>query len=138
MKTFWISLFTFVAGMALGVFVHGVVEIRHFREVRVNMHNPNSVLDNLSRRLDLSDDQQQKVLVLLKAQIPKTDALRDEQRKKFKAIRTAFDAQLRPLLNADQQKRLDAMVADWDRHEKAETRDPDCPSGPVSAAVAPR
>jgi hypothetical protein len=117
MKSILMGLFLFGAGVATGVFVHGVITIRHFQEVRVSMRNPDSVLGSLSHRLDLAPEQQQKVLLLLKAQMPKSEALRNEQREKFKALRASFDAQLRPLLNPDQQKKLDLMVADWEKKE---------------------
>jgi hypothetical protein len=134
MKTLLIPLGTFAAGVALGFTVHGAITVHRFQEVRISMRNPDSVLGSLSHRLDLAPDQQQKVLLLLRAQMPKTEALRNEQRAKFKALRASFDAQLRPLLAPDQQKKLDAMVADWEKHEKDE-RGPDCSNGPVSAAA---
>ena len=135
MRTILIPLSTFAAGLAIGIMVHGYIEVRKFQSIRVNMRNPESVLGSLSHRLDLAPDQQQKVLLLLQAQMPKSEALRNEQREKFKALRASFDDQLRPLLTPDQQKKLDSMVADWEKHEKEEKGGPGCSSGPVSAAA---
>jgi hypothetical protein len=124
----------FLAGLLVGTMVHGFITIHRYRAVRVEMRDPGHVLGSLSKSLDLSPDQQQKVLLLLKAQMPKTDAIRNEQRQKFQALRASFDNQLKPLLDQAQQKKLEALVSNWEAKEKEE-HSFGCASGPVSAAA---
>ncbi len=112
---------TLLIGFLLGVAATGIVLHHFFRP-----HHPpgiadaDRVLKHLDSKLGLSADQKEKVAALLKQELPKADALRDEGDKKFRALRESFNAQLRPLLNPDQQKKYDDMVAQWEKRQKEE------------------
>ncbi len=72
------------------------------------------ILKRLDSKLGLTADQKDKVTTLLKEELPKADALRQETDGKFKAMRESLRAQLRALLNPDQVKKYDEMVAQSD------------------------
>lgn len=68
-----------------------------------------AILQHLSTQLSLTDDQKAKIKPLVQANVAEfqknAQALRDAMQKQF----TDAKAQIRPLLNADQQKQLDAL-----------------------------
>jgi hypothetical protein len=68
-----------------------------------------AILQHLSTQLSLTDDQKAKIKPLVQADVAEfqknAQALRDAMQKQF----TDAKAQIRPLLNADQQKQLDAL-----------------------------
>ena len=72
------------------------------------------ILRHLTSKLKLDAGQKEKVAALLKEQEPKMEALHQETGAKFKALRDSFNTKLKPILNADQQKKLDEMAAKWD------------------------
>lgn len=93
------------------------------------------ILKHLDSKLGLTADQKEKVSLLLNQELPKADNLRMEGDKKFKALRTSFHAQLRALLDPDQQKKLDEMQAKWENRLKQEGHGID--SGGTSVSMAP-
>ncbi len=133
----WIKTFlTLLIGFLLGVTATGLVIHQFFRP-----HHPPGIVDSsrilkrLVSRYDLNEDQKAKVEVLLKQELPKTDALRKEGDLKFKALRDSFNSQLRALLNPDQQKKLDDMLIKWEQKQKEKSRFFGCDDGPVSAGA---
>jgi hypothetical protein len=68
-----------------------------------------AILQHLGAQLALTDDQKAKIKPLIQADVAQfqknAQALRDEMQKQFADAK----AQIRPLLNADQQKQLDTM-----------------------------
>jgi hypothetical protein len=75
-------------------------------------------MQNLSRQLNLTDAQKEKIKPLLLDSAKQVDALRNdtsltrEQRfAKFKQIHESTLAQIRPVLTDEQQKKLDTMIA---------------------------
>lgn len=89
------------------------------------------VLNHLDSKLGFTDDQKQKVALLLKQELPKADALRSEGDAKFQALRDSFNSQLRLLLNPDQQKKYADMVAKWEERRRKEQKFFGC-GAPVS------
>lgn len=79
--------------------------------------NPKQLLFNqFSMDLGLTEQQQQQVLPILKAELPKLEALKKDTTKtpmqkleELKQISGAVDSQITPLLNAEQQKKFQAM-----------------------------
>ena len=101
--------------------------------------DPAKRTEMLTRRLNLTSDQQAKVLDIFKSEQSQMEALhsdsslsQEDRRAKMMDIRKASDAQIRGLLDAGQQKKYDAMQAEhgqWQgRHQ-----DGQAPSGPGSA-----
>jgi Spy/CpxP family protein refolding chaperone len=66
-------------------------------------------LRHLTEKLDLTSDQQAKVQPILDAAKPQIAAIHQEAMQKAKGVMDSTLSQIRPLLNADQQKKLDAI-----------------------------
>ena len=90
------------------------------------------ILKHLDSKLGFTADQKDKVAALLKEELPKGDALRQETDGKFKALRESFRAQLRALLNPDQVKKYDGMVAQADARMRKQDKFLGCGPAPVS------
>ena len=133
----WIkTLLILLIGFLLGVTATVLVIHQFFRpHPPPGVADADRILKRLSSRYDLTADQQEKVAALLKQELPKTEALRKEGDQKFKALRDSFNVQLRALLNPDQQKKLDDMLAKWEQKQKERSRFFGCDDGPVSAAA---
>jgi Spy/CpxP family protein refolding chaperone len=66
-------------------------------------------LQNLTEKLNLTSDQQTKVQPILDAAKPQLTAIHQEAMQKAKGVIDSSLSQIRPLLTADQQKKLDAI-----------------------------
>ena len=68
-------------------------------------------LNHLTKTLNLTPDQQAKVQPILDQAKPQLKAIHQEAKQKAKAVMDSTMSQIRPLLNADQQKKLDDLKA---------------------------
>ena len=68
-------------------------------------------LNHLTKTLNLTPDQQAKVQPILDQAKPQLKTIHQEARQKAKAVMDSTMSQIRPLLNADQQKKLDDLKA---------------------------
>ena len=66
-------------------------------------------LRGITQKLDLTSDQQTKVQPILDAAKPQIVAIHQEAMQKMHTVMDGTLSQIRPLLNADQQKKLDAI-----------------------------
>ncbi len=66
-------------------------------------------LQHLTKQLDLTSDQETKVQPILDAAKPQLIAIHQEAMQKAKGVIDNSVTQIRPLLTADQQKKLDAI-----------------------------
>jgi hypothetical protein len=66
-------------------------------------------LQHLTDKLNLTSDQQTKVQPILDAAKPQIRAIHQEAMQKAKTVMDSTLSQIRPLLNPDQQKKLDAI-----------------------------
>jgi Spy/CpxP family protein refolding chaperone len=66
-------------------------------------------LQRVTEKLDLTSDQQAKVQPILDAARPQIDAIHQEAMQKAKGVMDSTLSQIRPLLTADQQKKLGAI-----------------------------
>ncbi len=66
-------------------------------------------LRHLTEKLDLTADQQTKVQPILDGAKPQLAAIHQEAMQKAKGVIDSSLSQIRPLLNADQQKKFDAI-----------------------------
>jgi Spy/CpxP family protein refolding chaperone len=66
-------------------------------------------LQHLTDKLDLTADQKAKVQPILDAAKPQFAAIHQEAMQKMKTVMDSTMSQIRPLLNADQQKKFDAI-----------------------------
>jgi periplasmic protein CpxP/Spy len=91
--------------------------------------DPQERTDMLTKQLNLTSDQQPKVLEILKSQQSQMESLRsdsslsqDDRRSKMMDIRKSSDDQIRALLDAKQQKKFDQMLSrqqQWQGHHDA-------------------
>ncbi len=80
------------------------------------MPSPEQRLQHMTKALNLSDDQQQKIKPLLDSQAQQMQSLRadtslspQDRKAKMQQIRQATDEQIKQTLNPDQQKKFDEM-----------------------------
>jgi Spy/CpxP family protein refolding chaperone len=64
-------------------------------------------LEHLTKQLNLTADQQTKVQPIIDQAKPQIAAIHQEAMQKMKAVMDSTTSQIRPLLTADQQKKLD-------------------------------
>ncbi|HEY1771276.1 MAG TPA: periplasmic heavy metal sensor [Chthoniobacterales bacterium] len=72
-------------------------------------HGPRNVTAMLTRALNLNEAQKAQVAAKVKEVQPQLDAIHEQARKQADAIIKQLNEQIRPLLDAQQQKRLDAI-----------------------------
>ena len=72
-------------------------------------HGHGCGLKGITEQLNLTSDQQTKVQPILDAAKPQLAAIHQEAMQKAKGVIDSSLSQIRPLLNADQQKKLDAL-----------------------------
>ena len=66
-------------------------------------------LEHLTKNLDLTADQQARIQPILDAAKPQIKAIHEEAMQKTRAVMENTGAQIRPLLNANQQTKFDSM-----------------------------
>lgn len=76
------------------------------------------MMERFERELRLTADQKQQVGAIFDAKYPQMEALQAEVRPKFKALRDETQAEIRRILNPDQQKKLDEMTARREERRK--------------------
>jgi len=103
------NLLTVVAAgaIALGGFV--VVQAQPGPGGHGGWHGHGFGLQHLTEKLNLASDQQTKVQPIVDAAKPQIAAIHQEAMQKMKTVMDSTLSQIRPLLNADQQKKLDAV-----------------------------
>jgi Spy/CpxP family protein refolding chaperone len=103
------SILTLVAAgaIALGGFV--VVGAQPCPAGGGGWHGRAFRLQNLTEKLNLTSEQQTKVQPILDAAKPQIAAIHQEAMQKAKGVMDSTLSQIRPLLTADQQKKLDAI-----------------------------
>jgi hypothetical protein len=87
------------------------------------MRSPEAQLDRLSNQLQLTDGQKEKIKPILEDQAKQFSALQQDTSvshqdkfSKFQEIRQDTFSQIRPILNSDQQKKLDKMSKRQQEH----------------------
>ena len=83
-----------------------------------NGKSPGQMLDRFSSKLHLTAEQRQQIGAILEAKRQKLDALRGEIRPKFQELHASTSAEIRRLLNPDQQRIFDEMQAKRDARRK--------------------
>jgi Spy/CpxP family protein refolding chaperone len=104
------NVLTFVAAgaMALGGLV--IVQAQPDADGGGRCHGGHAFgLRHLTEKLDLTSDQETKVQPILDAAKPQIAAIHQEAMQKIKGVMDSTLSQVRPLLTADQQKKLDAI-----------------------------
>ena len=101
------NILTFVAAGAIALGGFGVLQAQP--GAGGGWHGHAFGLQGLTKQLDLTSDQQTKVEPILDAAKPQLVAIHEEAMQKAKGIIDSSLSQIRPLLTADQQKKLDAI-----------------------------
>lgn len=76
-----------------------------------HQHGPPDLTAMLTNTLDLTDAQKTQVATLVDAVKPQLEAIHQQARIAADAVIKQLNSQIRPLLNAEQQKKLDALEA---------------------------
>ncbi len=101
------NILTFVAAGAIALGGFAVVQAQG--GVGRGWHGHAFGLRGLTKQLDLTSDQETKVQPILDAAKPQLVAIHQEAMQKAKGVIDSSLSQIRPLLTADQQKKLDAI-----------------------------
>jgi Spy/CpxP family protein refolding chaperone len=100
---------TLIAMLGLGVIASTGFAVAHGGHGgRAGWHRGNP-LDNITETLNLTPDQQAKVQPILDAAKPQMVAIHQEAMQKMHTVMNNTLSQIRPMLNADQQSKLDAI-----------------------------
>jgi protein CpxP len=101
------------------------------REGRGFAQTPEQRLENLSKQLNLTDDQKAKIKPILEGEAKQIQSLREDsslsredRRAKSMQIRQSTHTQIRTLLTADQQKKFDSMQQRGGRWQRQGTQPP--------------
>jgi Spy/CpxP family protein refolding chaperone len=97
------------------------------------MMTPEAMLDHMTKELNLTDDQQAKLKPIIDEHFKQanevrqdTSLSREDRHAKMKQLHEDMISQARPILNPDQQKKLDEMVS---RHGNSDKDHPNKESG---------
>lgn len=93
-------------------------------------HGPGEVLEHLTRELNLSDDQKAKIGPILEESAPLIQMIREDAAAKVKAVVNGVAAQVRPMLNSDQEKKFETIL----ERVKA-MHGPEGPMGPMGGPM---
>jgi Spy/CpxP family protein refolding chaperone len=103
----------FALGILTGVFGSGMYfksRIDRFRESGPQMRKE-MLMKRLTRRLDLTPQQQEKVTVIFEEMREQLFSLRTKHRPEMERIREQGHARIKAILSPEQQKRFDEMMA---------------------------
>jgi len=98
-----------VGSIALGGFAVAQDENGAFGGGPGSWHGHGFALEHLTKTLTLTSDQQTKVQPIVDQARPQIIAIHKDAMQKTKAVMDNAASQIRPLLNADQQKKLDTL-----------------------------
>jgi hypothetical protein len=124
---------SFIVGVLLGVAGTGIYIHHCFSRAWVNSGNHKHIVDVLDAKLSLTADEKTKIEKVFDDSAPSMETIRVETNAKLKTIRDNTSAQVRLQLTADQQKKFDALKAEWDKKSNANDKGwhiPGLPPGP--------
>jgi len=99
------NLLTLIAAGAIAV--GGFVMVQAQPGPGGHRHGKRFMLERLTKELNLTSEQQTKVQPIIDQARPQIAAIHHEAMKKIKGVMDSTMSQIRPLLTADQQKKLD-------------------------------
>ena len=107
-----------VIGFLLGAFYGQWGARPHFPPSWEHGRMKGRMVEHLSRDLHLTAEQKKQVADIFEAKRPQILALQAEVRPKFEALRDSTQAEIRKLLNPDQQKKFDEINAKMEEKRK--------------------
>jgi len=100
------------------------------------MMTPEAMLDHMTKELNLTDDQQAKLKPIIEEHLKQANEIRqdtslsrEDRHTKMKQLHEDMISQARPILNPDQQKKLDEMLS---RHANGQNDHPNHGNGSES------
>ena len=103
------NLLTLAAAGAIALGGFAMVQAQPGHGAGSGWHGRGFGLEGLVSKLNLTSDQQAKVQPIIDQAKPQIVAIHQEAMQKMKAIMDSTTSQIRPLLTADQQTKLDAI-----------------------------
>jgi periplasmic protein CpxP/Spy len=103
------NILAFVAAGAIALGGFAIVQAQPGPAGAGGWHGHAFGLQGITKQLNLTSDQQTKVQPILDAAKPQIAAIHQEAMQKAKGVIDSSLSQIRPLLTADQQKKLDAI-----------------------------
>lgn len=115
LKTWIVLIAVFFLGCVTGIGIDGIYRSKtnaSFRESR--LHDREALFDKIQTDLNLTEQQSKEMRRVLDESANEFRALRGELRPKYEELRTKTRGRMRALLNAEQQQKFDALVAEID------------------------
>ena len=103
------NLLTLAAAGAIALGGFAMVQAQPGHGAGAGWHGRGFGLEGLVSKLNLTSDQQAKVQPIIDQAKPQIVAIHQEAMQKMKAIMDSTTSQIRPMLTADQQTKLDAI-----------------------------
>ncbi len=101
------NLLTLAAAGAIALGSFALVQAQSDHGGGGRRHGGGFALERMTKELNLTADQQTKVQPIIDQAKPQIAAIHQEAMQKVKAVMDSTTSQIRPLLTADQQKKLD-------------------------------
>ena len=101
------NVLTVVAAGAIALGSFMLVQAQPGPSSAAHGHGHGGGIQRITEKLDLTSDQQTKVQPIIDGAKPQITAIHQEAMQKTKAVMDSTLSQIRPLLNPDQQKKLD-------------------------------
>lgn len=122
LKIWLVVLGVFVLGCVTGAALDSVyrMKARGDRGAERGRRDRKDVFEQMKRDLNLNDQQATEIRAILDATRNEYRQLRTEMKPRYDAIRQQGRARIRALLNAEQQQRFDAEVAERDAKRSEE------------------
>ncbi len=108
-------LLAFCAGLLIGAWVGVYHERTVFHQFWSHGPDTQKILARLSRKLDLTPQQEQQVELLLEAKREKILSLHQQMSSQFEALRLSMRADMAEILTPEQQVQFVQMTQEWDK-----------------------
>ncbi len=116
MKISWNHvLIAFCVGLLIGAWAGIRHEKAVFRQFWSHGPETRKILAKLSRKLDLTPQQEGQVQLLLEAKREKILILHQQMRAQFEALRLSMRSDMAHILNPKQQEKFALMTQEWDK-----------------------
>jgi len=111
-------LISLLLGMLVGFFATQISFLENLGKCGKRGFSKQHMVDRLSKKLSLDAEQKSKLQTIFETRRPQMLALRDEIRPKFEALRDSTRAEIRKILNPEQQVKFEELSKKWDEKKK--------------------
>ena len=109
---------TLIMGFVLGFFLSGRLARNRMEKVRARMESPKAERMFLSKKLDLTKEQEESIRPLMDSMLTRQSQLRDEHHAEMRKIRKSMFNEIRKELNPKQLKKLEKMNSRREKRPK--------------------